>query len=34
MGFFITGSWGLFFNVMFLAMAGAFNCGPDTILGE
>ena len=30
----MTGSWGLFFNITFLALAGAFNCGPDSILGK
>lgn len=33
MAFSITGSFGLFFNILFLALAGGFNCGPDTILG-
>lgn len=31
--FLLTGTWGLFFNMLFLTLAGAFNCGPDTILG-
>ncbi|KAH3820537.1 uncharacterized protein LOC127832346 [Dreissena polymorpha] len=31
--FMVTGSWGVFFNMIFLFLAGAFNCGPDTILG-
>ena len=34
LAFMVTGSWGLFFNVLFLALAGGFNCGPDTILGK
>lgn len=31
--FMVTGSWGIVFNCVFLFLAGAFNCGPDTILG-
>lgn len=31
--FMLTGSWGILFNALFLFLAGAFNCGPDTILG-
>ncbi|GAB1603688.1 sugar phosphate exchanger 3-like [Argonauta hians] len=28
-----TSSWGLFANNLFMFLAGAFNCGPDSILG-
>ncbi|XP_025108745.1 putative glycerol-3-phosphate transporter 5 isoform X1 [Pomacea canaliculata] len=31
--FTFTGSWGTTFNVAFLLLAGAFNAGPDTMLG-
>ncbi|KAL4226188.1 hypothetical protein ACF0H5_014174 [Mactra antiquata] len=31
--FMLTGNWGMMFNCLFLFLAGAFNCGPDTILG-
>lgn len=31
--FFWTGNWGLIPNCIFMGAAGAFNCGPDTILG-
>ncbi|XP_053377158.1 uncharacterized protein LOC123529818 isoform X2 [Mercenaria mercenaria] len=31
--FMMTGTWGVLFNTLFLFLAGAFNCGPDTILG-
>ncbi|KAL8592242.1 hypothetical protein ACOMHN_030917 [Nucella lapillus] len=31
--FALTGSWGMACNILFLALAGAFNAGPDTILG-
>ena len=30
----LTGSWGMTFNTLFLFVAGAFNCGPDVILGK
>ncbi|KAK3103726.1 hypothetical protein FSP39_021400 [Pinctada imbricata] len=29
----VTSSWGLIVNSVFLFLAGAFNCGPDSILG-
>ena len=29
-----TSSWGIVVNSVFLFVAGAFNCGPDSILGE
>lgn len=32
--FFVTNQWGFLFNVTFLTLAGAFNCGPDTLLGS
>lgn len=32
-GFFMTSQWGIIPNCLFMAIAGAFNCGPDTILG-
>ncbi|XP_013395114.1 putative glycerol-3-phosphate transporter 5 isoform X1 [Lingula anatina] len=28
-----TSSWGYLFNSLFMVLAGAFNCGPDSILG-
>ncbi|XP_076447736.1 uncharacterized protein LOC143284689 isoform X2 [Babylonia areolata] len=31
--FTLTGTWGMFFNIIFLFLAGAFNAGPDSILG-
>uniref|UniRef100_T1JHQ2 Major facilitator superfamily (MFS) profile domain-containing protein n=1 Tax=Strigamia maritima TaxID=126957 RepID=T1JHQ2_STRMM len=31
--FFATGNYGFAMNAVFMAMAGALNCGPDTILG-
>jgi len=31
--FFLTGKFGLLFNAVFMVIAGALNCGPDTILG-
>ncbi|XP_060562120.1 uncharacterized protein LOC132721762 isoform X2 [Ruditapes philippinarum] len=31
--FMVTGTWGIGFNTLFLFVAGAFNCGPDVILG-
>lgn len=31
--FLLTGTWGIMFNSVFLFLAGAFNCGPDSILG-
>ena len=32
--FAVTGTWGMLFNIIFLFLAGAFNAGPDSILGE
>ena len=32
--FAVTGTWGMLFNIIFLFSAGAFNAGPDSILGE
>ena len=32
--FAVTASWGLTINSVLLFIAGAFNCGPDTILGK
>ncbi|XP_042204521.1 glucose-6-phosphate exchanger SLC37A2-like [Homarus americanus] len=32
LGFMVTVSWGPIFHVIFLALAGAFNCGPDILL--
>lgn len=29
----LTSHWGIFFNNFFMLLAGAFNCGPDSILG-
>ncbi|KAJ8301606.1 hypothetical protein KUTeg_020593 [Tegillarca granosa] len=31
--FLFTSSWGIVINCLFLFIAGAFNCGPDSILG-
>ena len=31
--FLLTASWGAVFNVALMAVAGAFNCGVDPILG-
>jgi hypothetical protein len=31
--FAITGGWGVGFSITFLFLAGAFNAGPDSILG-
>lgn len=31
--FAVTGSWGMLFNCLFLFIAGAFNAGPDVLLG-
>ena len=31
--FSITSSWGIVVNSIFMLLAGAFNCGPDSILG-
>lgn len=31
--FLVTCDWGWMFNVTFMFLAGAFNCGPDSILG-
>ncbi|CAH1782477.1 unnamed protein product [Owenia fusiformis] len=28
----VTSSWGMIFNTVFMLLAGAFNCGPDSIL--
>ncbi|XP_033746111.1 putative glycerol-3-phosphate transporter 5 isoform X1 [Pecten maximus] len=33
LGFVLTSSWGIWFNGLFLFLAGVFNCGPDSILG-
>ncbi|XP_069101723.1 sugar phosphate exchanger 3-like [Argopecten irradians] len=33
LGFLLTSSWGIWFNGLFLFLAGVFNCGPDSILG-
>ena len=32
--FMVTGTWGMVLNGLFLFTAGAFNCGPDSILGK
>ena len=32
--FTVTASWGVTINSILMALAGAFNCGPDSILGE
>lgn len=29
----LTSHWGILFNNLFMLLAGAFNCGPDSILG-
>ena len=31
--FTLTASWGVLINSVLMALAGAFNCGPDSILG-
>ena len=34
LAFYLTSSWGIVFNTVFMFLAGVFNCGPDSILGE
>lgn len=33
LAFYLTSSWGIVFNTVFMFLAGVFNCGPDSILG-
>lgn len=32
--FYLSSTWGIFFNSIFLILAGLFNAGPDVILGK